>query len=159
MRVLIGAAYIGTIFAANWALQTFGVVPLFGLMMPAGVFFAGLAFGLRDVLHEQSGARWVIAAIGVGTVASVLVSPTFAVASGTAFLFSEAADFAVYAPFRKRAWVAAVIASNIVGSIVDSALFLSLAFGNLDFLPGQLVGKWLMVLPCVVLMWAYRRAR
>ena len=37
------AGYIGTIFAANWAIQRFGLVPVgFGLTAPAGVYFAAL---------------------------------------------------------------------------------------------------------------------
>ena len=49
--------YIATIFAANWAIATFGVVPVgFGLMAPAGVYFAGLAFTLRDLTQERLGS-------------------------------------------------------------------------------------------------------
>ena len=39
---------------------------------------------------------------------------------GTAFLLSELADFAVYTPLAERRWLTAVVASNIVGTIVDS---------------------------------------
>ena len=38
-------AYIACIVGANWAVATFGPVPVgFGLVAPAGVFFAGLTF-------------------------------------------------------------------------------------------------------------------
>lgn len=57
------------------------------------------------------------------------------------FLVSESADFAVYTPLEERGWLAAVVASNVVGTIVDSALVLWLAFGSLTFLKGQVVGK------------------
>ena len=144
-------AYIGTILAANWALQTFGAVRIgFGLMAPAGVFFAGLAFTLRDLTQEHLGRAWAVAAILVGAALSAFVSPQFALASGTAFLLSELADFAVYTPLRRRHWDAAVFGSGLVGSVVDSALFLALAFGSLDFLAGQVVGKTAMV----ALAWA-----
>lgn len=53
---LAAAGYIGTIFAANWAVQRYGVVPVgFGLMAPAAVYLVGLAFTLRDLV--QSPAR------------------------------------------------------------------------------------------------------
>ena len=52
-------------------------------------------------------------------------------AQNHAFLVSELADLAVYEPIRKRGWLPAVVASNIVGICVDSALFLWLAFGSL----------------------------
>src|SRR5215216_5729587 len=134
--------YVATIYAANWAITAFGVVPVgFGLVAPAGVYFAGLAFTLRDLTQESLGRAWTVAAIVVGALLSALVSPQFAIASGAAFLLSELADFAVYTPLRERNWLGAVVLSNVVGLVVDSALFLQLAFGSQDFLVGQVVGK------------------
>ncbi|WP_107481669.1 VUT family protein [Streptomyces pseudogriseolus] len=48
--------------------------------------------------------------------------------------------------------VAAVAASNAVGLVVDSLLFLSLAFGSLHFLPGQVLAKAEMTLAAVVVL-------
>lgn len=136
------------------------MVPVgFGLLTPAGVYFAGLGFTFRDLIHETSGGKWVWVAIVVGTALSVFVSPTFALASGAAFAFSEVADYMVYAPLRRRSWLGAVALSNTVGLIVDSALFLWLAFGSLDFLAGQVVGKaWMTALAVLILggLRAYR---
>lgn len=152
------AAYVATIFAANWAIVTFGLVPVgFGLLAPAGVYFAGLAFTFRDLTQEHLGRSWTLGAIVAGAVLSALVSPQFALASGSAFLFSELADFAVYTPLRQRNWLGAVAASNVVGLVVDSALFLYLAFGSLDFLPGQIVGKIWMTVLAVAVLWGFRR--
>jgi hypothetical protein len=134
--------YVLTIFAANWLIQHVGPVGVgFGLMAPAGVYAAGLAFTLRDVVQVTLGRLATVLAILIGAALSYLVSPAFAVASATAFLFSELADFAVYTPLERRSWLGAVTLSNTVGLLVDSVLFLWLAFGSLAFLPGQLVGK------------------
>jgi queuosine precursor transporter len=151
--------YTLTIPAANWAIETFGVVPIgFGLMAPAGVFAAGLAFTLRDLVQDRLGKPWAIGAIGLGALLSLAVSAPFvAAASATAFLISELADMVVYTPLRRRGWIRAVVASNAVGSVVDSAAFLLLAFGSLDFLTGQVVGKWLMILPVAAGLWITRR--
>ena len=150
--------YIAVIVLANWAIQAFGVVPVgFGLMAPAGVYFAGLAFTLRDLVQEELGRVWTVAAIVIGASVSALISPQFAVASGVAFLISELADFAVYTPLRHRNWLAAVALSNTVGLVIDSVLFLLLAFGSLEFLAGQVVGKLWMTLLAVALLWAVRR--
>lgn len=152
------AAYIATIFLANWAIQNFGLVPVApGLMAPAGVYFAGLAFTFRDLVQEKLGRAWTVAAILVGAGLSSFVSPEFAVASGVAFLVSELLDFAVYTPLRRRNWIGAVLASNAVGLIADSALFLWLAFGSLEFLAGQVVGKTWVTLLAVALLWNWRR--
>jgi uncharacterized PurR-regulated membrane protein YhhQ (DUF165 family) len=167
-RLGLFAAFVATVWAANWALETYGIVSVgFGLYAPAGVFFAGLAFGLRDALHERGGRSWVVAGIAAGAGLSWWVSDgvtipgghtSIAVASMVAFGLSELADLAVYEPLRERAWVTAVVASNIVGAVADSALFLWLAFGSLAHLDGQVVGKTYMVLLALPIVWWSRRA-
>jgi queuosine precursor transporter len=162
------AAFVATVYGANWALATFGVVSIgFGLAAPAGVFFAGIAFGLRDMLHELGGIRTVIGAIIAGTVLAYLLEASvtipggivaIAIASAAAFMFAELADLAVYAPLRKRNWPLAVVASNVVGAIADSALFLVLAFGSLQYISGQIIGKTAMIAISLPLVWWARRA-
>lgn len=151
--------FVGTVFAANWAVEHVGVVPVgFGLMAPAGVYFAGLAFFLRDLVHRTIGKRWALAAIAVGAAASWWVSPVLAVASASAFAVSELVDFAVYLAVVRRGYAKAVGASGAVASVVDSAVFLWLAFGSLEFLYGQVLAKWYMTLAAVALVLASRRA-
>jgi hypothetical protein len=147
------AGYISTIFAANWAVERYGVVPVgFGLMAPAAVYLVGLAFTLRDLVQDWLGRVAVLVAMLVGGAVSALVSPRFAVASAAAFLVSELADLAVYTPLRDRNWLGAVAASNVVGLVFDSVLFLWLAFGSFKFLSGQIVGKlWMTLLAIAVL--------
>jgi uncharacterized PurR-regulated membrane protein YhhQ (DUF165 family) len=160
-RAGIGAAlgYAATIFAANWLVQHVGIVSVgFGLSAPAGVFAAGIALTLRDVVQATLGRAAVVLAILAGAALSWLVSPAFAVASATAFLVSELADFAVYTPLERRSWLGAVLLSNTVGLALDSILFLTLAFGSLAFLPGQVVGKAWMTLVAILLLAAGRRA-
>lgn len=157
---ITAALYVGTVFAANWAINRFGVVPVgFGLMAPAGVYFAGLAFTLRDLTHEALGRGAVLGAIVLGAICSAAISPQLALASATAFLLSELADFAVYTPLREKNWLQAVALSNTVGLVVDSVLFLWLAFGSLEFLPGQILGKAWMTALAVLLLWLVRRSR
>ncbi len=156
MWALIG--YIATIFLANWAIVTFGPVPVgFGLVAPAGVYFAGLAFTLRDLVQDRLGRVAVVVAILVGAALSAVLSPEFALASGVAFLVSELLDFAVYTPLRQRNWIVAIALSNTVGLLADSALFLWLAFGDLAFLPGQIVGKAWMTLLAAACLWFVRQ--
>ena len=170
-------AYIATIFAANWSIQNLGVcsgqgpctIPVWpGVLAPSGVLWAGLAFTLRDLVQDHLGRIATVVAIVIGAALSALISAggtvpggvmPLALASGTAFLVSELADFAVYTPLRERNWLGAVAASNVVGFIADSALFLVLAFGSLDFLAGQIIGKGWMTLLAVAVMWTVRRQR
>lgn len=153
-------SYAGCIVSANWLIEHVGIVPVgFGLAAPAGVYMAGLAFTFRDLVHEHYGAFGALGAVVAGAAFSWWISPEFAVASGTAFLVSELADLFVYTPLRERRWLAAVFASNVVGLIVDSALFLYVAFQSFDFLAGQVVGKAWVTLGAVALLWLWRRSR
>jgi queuosine precursor transporter len=153
-------AYALTVYAANWLIITVGVVPVgFGLYAPAGVYAAGLVFTLRDLLHERAGRWAALAAVLLGAALSASLSGPLALASGVAFLVSELADLAVYEPVRRRGWLLAVAASNAVGLVVDSALFLWLAFGSLEFLAGQVVGKTTMTVLAVALLWVLRRRK
>jgi uncharacterized PurR-regulated membrane protein YhhQ (DUF165 family) len=150
------AAFAATVLAANYLIQHVGIVPVgFGLQAPAGVYMAGLAFTLRDVVHRTLGAWWTVAAIVIGAALSVAISPAFALASGVAFLASELADLAVYTPLAEKTWTGAVVLSNTVGLVVDSWLFLTLAFGSTEFLAGQVVGKAWMTLAAVLLIAAW----
>lgn len=80
------------------------------------------------------------------------------VASTAAFFLSELADFAVYTPLAACGLVKAVLASSLVGLIADSVLFLWLAFGSLEFLAGQVIGKaWMVLLALPLIHWIRRR--
>jgi uncharacterized PurR-regulated membrane protein YhhQ (DUF165 family) len=157
------AAYALTVVVANWLVTTFGIVDIapgpWLLMVPAGVYAIGAALVLRDVAHELAGVWWVLAAIGVGVGLSVLVAPpSLVVASAVAFGVSELLDLAVYTPLRQRGWTLAALISSAAGLVVDSVVFLWLAFGSLAFLPGQLVGKALAVVLAVAVATTLRPA-
>jgi uncharacterized PurR-regulated membrane protein YhhQ (DUF165 family) len=130
-----------------------------GLMAPSGVLMVGAALVLRDLVQRRLGIEFGIAAIVAGAALSAGLAPrSLVIASTAAFLLSEFVDFAVYTPLARRRLVLAVVASGLVGIVVDSLIFLWLAFGSLDFLGGQIVGKAWMVLLSVPLV-AYLRRR
>lgn len=163
------ALFCLTIPAANWMIGHVGTVCLRdgpclvpvapALMAPSGVLMVGFALVLRDLVQRRLGPGIAVGAIIVGAVISAVLAPAALVmASAVAFLLSEFADFAVYTPLARRRLVAAVLASSIVGLVVDSVIFLWLAFGSLDFLAGQIVGKLWTVLIAIPLV-AYLRRR
>lgn len=171
---MIGYAAFGlfalTVPLANWLIGNLGtecipagpcLVPVgFGLTAPSGVLVVGAALVLRDIVHERLGARWALSAIAIGTVLSaVFAAPALVVASAAAFLLAETADLLVYAPLRRRHLTAAVLLSGAVGAIVDSAVFLFLAFGSLAFVEGQILGKLWMTVAAAGVLVAMRRPR
>ncbi len=158
-----------TIPAANWMIGNVGTVcsangpcliPVAPhLMAPSGVLMIGAALVLRDLVQRRLGVEFGIAAIIAGAgISAAIAPPALVVASTAAFLLSELADFAVYTPLARRRLVTAVVASSMVGLVIDSIVFLWLAFGSLDFLAGQVVGKSWMVLFAIPLV-AYLRRR
>jgi uncharacterized PurR-regulated membrane protein YhhQ (DUF165 family) len=160
--------YTLTVVAANWFVQHIGdptpgggphTIPVgFGYRAPSGVLWIGVAFTLRDVVQSLLGKQATIVAIVVGAALSYAVAPSLAFASAAAFLVSEAFDFGVYTPLVQRGrTVAAVALSNTVGLVVDTVVFLQLAFHSLDFWQGQVIGKaWMTLLALVVIVPARR---
>ncbi|WP_367615058.1 VUT family protein [Rhodoplanes serenus] len=164
-----------TIPAANWLIQHAGtacvprgpcLVPVLpalpgwsGLSAPSGVLMVGVALVLRDLVQRRLGVLVAAVAVLVGALISAfLAPPALVIASTAAFLVSEMADLAVYTPLARRRMVTAVVASGLVGLVVDSLLFLWLAFGSLDFLAGQVVGKaWMVLLSIPFMVWLRRR--
>ena len=154
-KPMLWGAYIASIWLANWMISNVGdcipngpcVIPVgLGLYAPSGVLMIGAALVLRDAIHETYGRRWVIVGIVVGAGLSAAVSPALALASGVAFAVSETGDFAIYEPLRRYSKPLGIAVSGIIGGAIDSALFLVLAFGSLDFFAGQFVGKTEMAL-------------
>lgn len=168
---LFFALFCLTIPAANWLIQNVGTVctrngpcliPVApGLMAPSGVLMVGAALVLRDLVQRRLGFLASVAAILIGAAISGLVAPLALVtASAAAYLLSEFSDLAVYTPLQERGFLTAVIASSVAGLIVDSIVFLWLAFGSLEFLAGQVVGKgWMVLLSVPLILYLRRRDR
>ncbi len=167
--------FISCIPVANWMIGHVGTVcdaggpcllPVFPwgpdgqpLMAPSGVAMVGLALVLRDLVQRRLGRTAGVMSIFAGAALSgAIAPPQLIVASTTAFLLSELADFAVYTPLQERGLVLAVFASSVIGLIADSFLFLWLAFGSLEFLAGQIIGKtWMVLLALPVVHWIRQR--
>jgi uncharacterized PurR-regulated membrane protein YhhQ (DUF165 family) len=163
------ALYVACVPLANWMMTAVGIdtgdgprlLPVgFGLTAPSGVLAIGLALGLRDVVHEAFGWRVVASAIAVGTVISGLVaSPSIAIASAVAYALGEVADLIVYEPLRRRQQrIVGILVSGLVGAIVDSVVFLLIAFGSLEYVTGQVVGKIEATIALAILAWGWTRA-
>ena len=157
-----------TIPAANWLIGHAGTVcvpegpcliPVApGVMAPSGVLMIGLALVLRDLVQRRLGVGLAWIAILAGTaISATLAPPSLVVASAAAFLVSETVDLAVYTPLQRRNLVLAVFASGVAGLVVDSIAFLWIAFGDLSFLAGQVLGKlWMILLALPLVAWLRR---
>jgi hypothetical protein len=147
LAVVASAAFVGLVVASNWLTARYGLV--FGFVT-AGTFTAGLVLAARDAVRETAGVWASLGCIAAGVAVSAFMStPQLALASGAAFALSELADTAVYEPLRRRSRTRALAWSNLVGSVVDSVLFLTLAgFPLWPAVVGQVAVKWAV---CVAL--------
>ncbi|MBT0957375.1 queuosine precursor transporter [Alphaproteobacteria bacterium KMM 3653] len=108
-----------------------------------GAFTYPIAFLVTDVMNRIYGAavarRVVLVGFVVGLVCSLigtqimgeygpLVTLRIAVASGTGFLVAQLVDVVVFNRLRGGAWWRAPLASSVVGSTLDTALFFTIAF-------------------------------
>ncbi len=159
---LYAALFVGSIWLANYLIGHVGLIcgppgpcliPVWpGIMAPSGVLAIGASFTLRDLVQRRLGRNVTLGAIVIGAALSAILSPALALASGVAFLLSELLDLLVYTPLQQRNLIAATVASNGVGLVVDSIVFLFLAFGSLQFIEGQIIGKAWMTLLAVPLV-------
>jgi hypothetical protein len=157
VRLAFAAALVGTVVLANELSARYGLVPAgFGLLVSAGTYAAGLALAIRDGLDRAGGLLWVLPTIAVGIVLSYfLATPQLAVASAAAFACSELADLGVFRGLRRRSLVAAIVASNAVGAVVDTLVFLPLSGFPVtpETVGGQILVKavWITAAALVVL--------
>lgn len=154
--------YLLSVPVANWLIDNIGnvrfpggphVIPVgFGLEAPSGVLAIGFALVARDYVQHRLGKKYALVAIAVGVVLSFFINKDLAWASGLAFTFGELSDFAVYTPLQKKNTFAAVLLSGVVGGVVDSLIFLQVAFGSTKYWQGQVLGKtWMAIIGAIAL--------
>lgn len=153
---------VGSVILSNWLTTRYGFIPVgFGQEATAGTLAAGAALALRDAVQDALGKAGMWVAVVIATALSYFVSaPSIAIASATAFFLAELLNFLIYTPLRNhsrlgdRRWAAAVTSSSIAGAVVDTAVFLGIAFGAAAIMPallGQLIGKaWATILYLVL---------
>ena len=97
-----------------------------------GAFSYPLSFLVTDITNRLFNARAaskvVYVGFAIGVALSLLVNVRIAIASGTAFLIAQLLDVYVFNKLRDLTWWKAPLASSILGSAIDTALFFSIAF-------------------------------
>jgi hypothetical protein len=131
MRMLI-AVYILAMVTANLLVWWIGpwASPFIAFCL------IGLDLTLRDVMHDKLNRWQLLVVILAGGAITWVVNPAaahIAIASATAFTLSAGADWMAYTFLRSKPWLVRSNGSNVVGAVVDSVVFPTLAFGS--FLP------------------------
>ena len=105
-----------------------------------GAFSYPIVFLITDLANrrfeKKKARKLVYIGFAVGILLTVFVSTNFqdiisiriAIGSGTAFLIAQLIDIEIFQRLRNNLWFVAPITSSIIGSIIDTFLFFSIAF-------------------------------
>ena len=118
-------AYIGAVVAINWLFVVVPMVPVLGTMFPPVMLVVGFVFVFRDFAQREIGHWVVIAMLVAGGISYFMSAPVVALASVTAFLISEAIDWAVYT-FTRKPLSQRILLSSAVAVPVDTIVFLQM---------------------------------
>jgi uncharacterized integral membrane protein (TIGR00697 family) len=142
-RYLPGILAMAAIVVASNILVQF----LFGQWLTWGAFTYPLAFLVTDLMNRIYGAQAARRVVFVGFVTGVIcsligtqvmlqgdgytypaVTLRIALGSGLAFLTAQMLDVAIFDRLRSGAWWRAPLASTLIGSSLDTAIFFTIAF-------------------------------
>ncbi|MTH65828.1 queuosine precursor transporter [Paracoccus shanxieyensis] len=137
MRILPGVIAMAIVVVASNIL----VQHLLGNWLTWGALTYPVAFLVTDIMNRVYGptaARKVVfAGFVTGIICSVIAAGMdkttlrIAIASGTAFLAAQLMDISVFNQLRKYNWWLPPLAATLVGSVLDTALFFSIAFSTM----------------------------
>lgn len=118
--------YITLIILVNWGFTVTPLIPLpTGDMFPPMSLVVGLIFVARDFAQREVGHKVIAAMLVAGALSYWMADPFVAVASVSAFLISEFADWAVYT-WTKKPFAQRILISSVISTPVDSAVFLAI---------------------------------
>jgi uncharacterized integral membrane protein (TIGR00697 family) len=117
-----------------------------------GAFTYPFSFLVTDLANRSHGPRFARLVVIVGFVVAVICSMTvpdllyrfgligfetepgrlarIAAASGSAFLVAQLLDVTVFNWLRRQSWWRAPVISSLLGSVIDTAIFFSIAFAT-----------------------------
>ena len=105
-----------------------------------GAFSYPVAFLITDLANRRYGKIIARKIVYIGFVLGLvltlyfsidfsnLISKRIAAGSGIAFLIAQLLDVQVFDKLRKKVWFVAPLVSSLIGSIIDTFLFFSIAF-------------------------------
>lgn len=164
LRLALPVAAMAVVIAVSNYLVQFPI----GAYLTWAAFTYPFAFVVTDISNRWAGPKlarrvaWAGFALGV-FLSIVTATPRIAAASGTAFIAAQLLDIRIFNQLRNRVWWRAPLVGSVIGSMVDTALFFSLAFAGTDvpWLPlavGDLgVKLGMAVLLLLPYRWASRR--
>ena len=140
LSLLMGLVVVFSNYLVQFPVQYFGLNEI----LTYGAFSYPVTFLITDLANRAYGklvARKVVyVGFTIGVLLTLFVSTNFsdiisiriAIGSGVAFFIAQNLDVQIFDFLRKKIWFVAPLASSVIGSIVDTFLFFSIAFYATD---------------------------
>ena len=136
LSILMGVIVVLSNYLVQFPIQYFGLSEI----LTYGALSYPMTFLITDLANRAYGklvARkivyigfiiGIILTLFVSTNFSDLISIRIAIGSGVAFLIAQNLDVKIFDELRKKSWYVAPLTSSIIGSVIDTFLFFSIAF-------------------------------
>ena len=132
LSILMGSVVIISNYLVQFPFKHFNL----NEVLTYGAFTYPISFLITDVSNQKFAKKVVYFGFFVGVVISIilsfqhfgLINARIGVASGIAFLLAQLLDVKIFDILRKKIWYLPPLVSSVVGSIVDTFLFFSIAF-------------------------------
>ena len=140
LSLLMGLVVVFSDYLVQFPVQYFGLNEI----LTYGAFSYPITFLITDLANRAYGklvARKVVyVGFTIGVLLTLFISTNFsdiisiriAIGSGVAFFIAQNLDVQIFDFLRKKIWFVAPLASSVIGSIVDTFLFFSIAFYATD---------------------------
>ena len=136
LSILMGLIVVASNYLVQFPIQYLGLSEI----LTYGAFSYPITFLITDLANRAYGKKiaqkivyigffiGVTLTLFVSTNFSDLISVRIAVGSGVAFFIAQNLDVSIFDYLRKKTWYIAPLTSSVLGSIVDTFLFFSIAF-------------------------------
>jgi uncharacterized integral membrane protein (TIGR00697 family) len=136
LSAIMGALIIISNYLVQFPINKFNLQDV----LTYGAFSYPVTFLITDLANRRYGKKearkLVYIGFAIGILLTIFVSTNFqdiislriAIGSGIAFLVAQLIDVEIFQRLRNNKWFVAPITSSIVGSIIDTVLFFSIAF-------------------------------
>ena len=132
----MGLVVVVSNYLVQFPIQYFGLSEI----LTYGAFSYPITFLITDLANRAYGklvARKIVyVGFAIGILLTLFVSTNFsdiisiriAIGSGVAFFIAQNLDIQIFDHLRKKVWFVAPLTSSILGSVIDTLLFFSIAF-------------------------------
>ena len=136
LSLLMGLVVVASNYLVQFPIQYFGMSKI----LTYGAFSYPITFLITDLANRAYGkivARKIVyVGFSIGVLLTLFVSTNFsdiisiriAIGSGVAFFIAQNLDIQIFDHLRKKVWFVAPLTSSILGSVIDTLLFFSIAF-------------------------------